>query len=92
MFQQPFPYTCCALTPAPWHGAPPDWQRKELPLQEKPSSKFVFVCIGTERAVHEIVFITAIVNHAKELLIDKDLYLRTLFSGHRRTSVTVYGF
>lgn len=51
MFQQPFSYTCSALTPAPWHGHPPGWHRKELPPQQKPVSKFVFVCTGTEGAV-----------------------------------------
>lgn len=43
------------------------------------------------RAVDKIVIVTDIVNHTKELLIGKDLYLKALISGYRRTRLTAYG-
>lgn len=74
-----------ASTAVPWHHPPSDWQSKELPPQGNPSSKFVFICIGTERVVKsfdKIVIVIDVVNHTKEFLIAKDLYFRAFFCGH----------
>lgn len=89
-FQQPFPYTSSPLTPAPWHGPPPTKRGKGSHHNknlENPGSNLALR--WQFRAVDQII-VPDTVHHTKELLVAKDLYLRPLFSGHRRTKVTPY--